>query len=213
MNTHRGPHFLAKCPFFVSPEDPLSATASIAHCVACVTQDAPGLKTLCEDFRQTAFLTVIEETPNYNPHHRSKASFITFIKSKVCCALWQHRRQEQKYLACGDVATDEATDTADPNPLTEALRAGAERAERLEDAVICHLETERFRAALPALLTRLTPAERTALTLKYFHAATGKAIARELRVSPGRVSQLLKSAREKIKNAFHVRAETASETA
>ena len=33
----RGPHNRAKCPFYVVPENPLSAEISISKCVDCVT--------------------------------------------------------------------------------------------------------------------------------------------------------------------------------
>ncbi len=203
MNTHRGPHFSAKCPFHVLPEDPLSATDSIAHCVKCVTSQNATLKDQSEDFKQTAFLTVIEATPKYDPDHPSGASFITFIKSKVCCALWQQRREVLKYLLCGDVASEEEeTATEEPTPLAAHLRNAACSTESLEDNVIDDLETQQFQAALPALFLRLTDPEKIAIRLKYFSDATGTEIAKTLGVSHGRVSQLLKRARTKLRKAY-----------
>ena len=160
MNAVRGPQNLANCPFHILREDPLSATASIAHCVKCVTGQNAVLQEQSEEFQQTAFLTVIEASALYDPDHPSGASFITFIKSKVCCALWQHRRELQKYQPCGDVATEEATETETFNPLVADLGAAACSAVSLEDSVIDDLETQRFRDALPVLFRRLTAPEK-----------------------------------------------------
>ena len=202
MNAVRGPQNLAQCPFHILREDPLSATASIEHCVKCVTGQNAVLQEQSEEFQQTAFLTVIEASALYDPDHPSGASFITFIKSKVCSALWQHRRELQKYLPCGDVATEEATETETFNPLVAGLGAAACSAVSLEDTVIDDLETQRFRDALPVLFRRLTAPEKKAVRWKYFHDATGAEIATALGVSRGRVSQLLKRALAKIKQAY-----------
>ena len=206
MKEHRGPHYSAKCPFFVIPNDPLSATDSIEHCVSCVTCGHSQLEGMREDFRQTAFVTVLEETPKYDPEHPSGASFRTFIKSKVCCALWRLRRREQRYLPCGDPATTEVsaetTQTHEGNPLGAALYAASTTEESLEDAVGRKMETDRFRACLPALLAALTEKERAAVTLKYVHDAPGKQIAETLGVSEGRISQLTKSALARLRKGF-----------
>ena len=75
MNAVRGPQNLAQCPFHILREDPLSATASIEHCVKCVTGQNAVLQEQSEEFQQTAFLTVIEASATYDPDHPSGALY------------------------------------------------------------------------------------------------------------------------------------------
>lgn len=84
MTQQRCPHNRGKCPFYIVPEDPLSAKASIGQCVACVIANNVQLEGLREDLYQLALLTILEETPNYDPAHPSGASYTTFMKACVC---------------------------------------------------------------------------------------------------------------------------------
>ena len=200
MLRNRGPHNNANCPFYVLPNNPLSAQTSIHKCVRCVSCGQPQLEGMREDLCQTAYLTILEEAPNYDPKHPSGASFITFIKSRVCGRLWSERRKASKYLpyAYEEPVTADAT----ANPLVAALTAEACTSESLEDQVCQKIEIEAFRTVLPQLLTRLSEKERQAIALKYFKDASQIDISRRLSVSEGRVSQLLKSARAKLKIAY-----------
>ena len=199
MFNDRGPHSNAKCPFYILPNNPLSAEASVNQCVQCATCGHSRLQGMRDDFRQLAYLTILEEAPRYDPDHPSGASFITFMKSHVCGRLWSERRKESKYMPYSPdppMAPDAA-----PNPLVAALTAEACASESLEDEVCQQMEIEDFRSALPQLLARLGKKERQAIELKFFKDGSGRDIARQLRVSEGRVSQLLKSALRKLKKA------------
>ena len=200
MLRNKGPHNNAKCPFYVLPNNPLSAQISIHKCVRCVCSGAPHLKGMREDLRQTAYLTILEEAPNYDPKHPSGASFITFIKSRVCAKLWSERRKASKYTPYA--YEEPVTDVSPANPLVAALTAEAYASESLEDQVCEKIDIEAFRSVLPQLLTRLSEKERQAIALKYFKDASGIDISRRLSVSEGRVSQLLKSALAKLKTAY-----------
>ncbi len=200
MLRNRGPHNNAKCPFYVLPNNPLSAQTSIHKCVRCVCSGAPHLEGMREDLCQTAYLTILEESPNYDPKHPSGASFITFIKSRVCGRLWSERRKASKYTPFA--YEEPVTADAVSNPLVAALTAEACASESLEDEVCEKIEIEAFRSVLPQLLTRLSEKERQAIALKYFKACSGIEISRRLSVSEGRVSQLLKSALSKLKTAY-----------
>lgn len=206
MREYSHPGNRGKCPFYMDPDDVLTAEASIAHCVACATQGDACLQTRQDDFRQLAYLTILEETPKYDPAHPSQASFITFIKAKVCGKLWTQRRQELRYLTFPLVDVSVSPTDADAfrgfNSLTVALYNAAAESESLEDSVIEEIHIQQFRQRLPRLLKRLTDKERKAVRLKYFHDATGEKIADAIGVSKGRVSQILKSAISKLKNAY-----------
>lgn len=199
MFNDRGPHYSAKCPFYIEPNNPLSAETSIEQCVRCATHGHCHLQGMRDDFRQIAYLTILEDEPKYDPQHDSGASFITFMKKRVCGALYSERRKVLKYTPFS--MDPPAEPDAHPNPLVAVLTAEACASESLEDEVCQKMEIEDFRAALPQLLARLGKKERQAIALKYFKDASGRDIARQLRVSEGRVSQLLKSALGKLRKA------------
>ena len=98
MRAYHHPGNSGDCPFYIDPDDVLTAEASICQCVGCATRGDTCLQARRDDFRQLAYLTILEETPKYDPAHPSQASFITFIKSQVCSTLWSQRRKELKYL-------------------------------------------------------------------------------------------------------------------
>lgn len=209
MFSNRGPHYSAKCPFFILADDPLSADSSIHQCVRCVTRDHSRFLGMHEDFRQLAYLTILEETPKYDPAHPSGASFITFIKARVCGRLWSERRKEAKYTPYSD--DDSCEGACGPNPLVASLTAAACACESVEAEVLRKMEIEQLRADLPYLLAKLSKKERQAVVLKYFKDFSGIAIARQLSVSEGRVSQLLKGGLSKLKKAYAKRVGESSE--
>ena len=154
-----------------------------------------------DDFHQLAYLTIMEEAPNYDPNHPSGASFVTFIKSRVCYRLWLERRKESKYTPFShDEPTD--VDRCSLNPLVSSLLAGACASESIEDEVCMKIEVEQLRSFLPQLLSKLGEKEREVIRLKFFAECSGIEISRQLCVSEGRVSQLLKTALSKLKKVL-----------
>jgi len=202
MATHYGPHTCAKCPFYIVPEDLLSAEASIAHCVVCVTSGNERLESLREDFRQIAYMTILEEGPNYDPGHPSGASFITSIKSKVCSRLWSERRKEARYIPFSHAEASSDDELLEHNPLVTRLIADACACESVDCAVVRKIEAEQLHALLSQMSTRLSEKERKVLKLKYFKDYTGVEIAKALGMSEGRVSQLTSTALTKLKKAY-----------
>ncbi len=199
MFSNKGPHYSAKCPFYISPNNPLSAETSVNRCVRCATCGHPRLEGMRADFRQVAYLTILEEEPKYDPDDPSGASFITFMKARICGRLWSERRKEAKYIP---FSHDEPfVEDRRPNPLGESLTAEACASESLEDEVCQKVEIEQFRSVLPQLLKRLSKKEQQAIMLKYFKHCSGLEISHQLSVSEGRVSQLLKSALSKLKKS------------
>ena len=200
MSRNRGPNASEKCPFYVLPDNPLSAETSVNQCVQCVTCGNARLQGIRDDFRQLAYLTIMEEEPNYDPDHPSGASFITFIKSRVCYRLWSERRKETKYTPYShDELTD--ADCCSLNPLVSSLIAGACASESIEDEVCMKIEVEQLRAFLPQMLDVLSKKERQVVTLKFYKDCSGREISRQLQVSEGRISQLMKSALSKLRKA------------
>ena len=211
MFNDRGPHYSAKCPFYIKPNNPLSAENSIEQCVRCATHGHCHLQGMRDDFRQIAYLTILEDEPKYDPQHDSGASFITFMKKRVCGALYSERRKVLKYTPFS--MDPPAEPDARPNPLVAVLTAEACAAKSLEDGVCEKIEVEELRSFLPQMLSRLSKKERRVIELKYFKDASGRDIATQLRVSEGRVSQLLKSALGKLRKAHLKRGGEPSEVA
>lgn len=202
MREHRHPGNRGKCPFYIDAGNVLTAEASICQCVACATCGYPELEARRDDFRQLAYLTILEETPKYDPAHPSQASFITYIKSRVCSRLWSERRRELKYqpLPVVEAVMPEAPKAL--NPLTAALYRDACTRESLEDEVCEKIQIDQLREHLPAMLAQLTEQERKVVILKYFDDYTQNQIAEILDVSKGRVSQLMKTVLSKLKTAY-----------
>ncbi len=207
-----GPHYSGKCPFKIVSENLLSADQSIRRCVNCVTEDYTRLKSLKKDFYQIAMLTVLESMPKYDPNHPSGASFITFIKKRVCTRLWWEREKE---LNCFPFPIDEQPTDDDnwtPNPLVAGLNAEACAHDALEDEVIRQLEVEQFCEHLPQFLVKLTEKQRRVLEMKFLEERSGVEIAKALGISEGRVTQITKTALEKVKKAYLLALETGFNT-
>lgn len=200
MSNYCGPHNSGNFPFYISPNDPLSAESSVDHCVRCATSNDTRLEGMREDFRQIAYLTILEEEPKYDPQHPSGASFITFIKSRVCSRLWSERRRESKYLP---FSHDESlAEDCDTNPLVSSLIADACNCESVVDIVCREIEVEQFQHFFPQMLSSLPEKERDVIMLRFFEHCSGVEISRKLSLSEGRVSQLTKTALSKLRKAY-----------
>lgn len=202
MLGYRGPHNRAKCPFYVDPEDPLSAKASISKCVACVTYSNAHLKSLQEDLCQIGLLIVIEDTPKYDPAHPSGASYITYMKARVCTRLRSACEKELKYKYFSHEDSVKETDIRKSNLLVSRLMKEACERESEADLVVRRLEVEVLRKHLPQIMSKLSDKEHRVLELKYFQDLTGVEIAKTLGISEGRVSQLAKTGLEKAGKAY-----------
>lgn len=202
MSEIKNPQNRGNCPFYVTPENPLTAKSSIDHCVNCVKSGKSELGSLIEDLRQIAYMTIIEETPKYDPDHPSGASYITFIKARVCTRLWSERQKMMRHIPFTHQDALADTSSCGSNPLIDNLTAQACAIESVADTVIQQIELETLQRYLPQLLETLTQKERSVIELKFFKEFSGIEIAEVLEVSEGRVSQLTKSALEKLGKAY-----------
>jgi len=198
----RGPHNRGSCPFYVTTTDPMSAETSINKCVSCTVGDNTFLRSQFEDLKQIAFLTILEETPKYNPDHPSGASYITFIKAKVCTRLWQEKDKMLKQIPYSHQECFQDEDDYQKNPLLDGIIAQACVIENMADNVIEQVEVEFLRKNLPTLLDKLSEKEKRVIEMKFFEQAKGVEIAQTLEVSEGYVSKLTKRALAKIGKAY-----------
>ena len=196
---HGNPSHRERCPFNIVPNEPLSAETSIDHCVSCVCRNNAYLKSHYDDLRQIAFLTILEETSNYDPNHPSGASFITFIKAKVCIRLW---REQRKLLREIPFPYQECSENENKNPLEAELITQACAIENMADSVIQQIEVGFLRKCLPKLMERLTEKEKRVIQMKFFKEHTGVQIAKELNISEGRVTQLTQKALAKLGKGY-----------
>ena len=184
MTPQRGPHYSQKCPFHIIKDQPLSAKKSVTQCVDCVSCGNKQLQPMKADLHQLAYLTILENSPKYNPNHQSGASFTTFIKSRVCGKLWDERKKQLKSIS---VTTLNGDDT--------------ER-QQLDESVAWQVDLDRFKAALPQLIKCLPEKQATVLKLKFFEGLKAVEIAKRLGISQGRVSQLARLALTKLKQLY-----------
>jgi len=199
------PQERGNCPFHIVADDPLSAEASIKHCVDAITANNHRLQTLKQDFFQSAYLTLLESLPQYDPNHKSGASLVTFIKARVCTRLWTERTKELAYIPFShaeDTDCSGCEHRCGQNPLIDELNRQACEKETMENEVIWKLEVEKLREYLPLLLNRLSDKERSVIELKFFEEQKQVEIAETLGISEGRVSQLSKTALEKVGKSY-----------
>ncbi|MDE0555826.1 MAG: sigma-70 family RNA polymerase sigma factor [Candidatus Poribacteria bacterium] len=202
MTQLQGPNNRGKCPFYVIPDNPLSAEKSVHQCVSCVRGKSTQMYSHNEDLRQIAFLTIIEETPKYDPDHPSGASYTTFIKAKVCTRLWQERTKILREIPYSHQEC-QGQDSDDPNnPLLIGLFAQACVIENMADNVIQKIEVEFLRNNLPNLMNKLSENERQVIQMKFFDACKGKQIAEKLNITEGYVTRLTQSALAKLGKAY-----------
>lgn len=205
MSCPSSPQERGKCPFHIVADDPLSAESSIKHCVDSITANDDRLQERKPDFFQSAYLTLLESLPEYDPDHPSGASLTTFIKTRVCTRLWTERKKELVYIPFShaeDTNCSECPHTYVQNPLVDELNRQACEKESMENEVIRKLEVEKLREYLPLLLNRLSDSERRVIELKFLEEQKQVEIAKILGISEGRVSQLSKTALEKIGKAY-----------
>ncbi len=186
MIPKRGPHYSQKCPFHIIKDQPLSAKKSVAQCVDCVSCGNQRLQHMKPDLHQLAYLTILENSPKYNPKHQSGASFTTFIKSHVCGKLWAEKKKQLKSI---------------PVPSLDSDYIESQH-QRIDDVVAWQVDLNRFKAALPQLIKCLPEKQASVLKLKFFEGFKAVEIAKRLGISEGRVSQLSRLALTKMKRLY-----------
>ena len=192
MQYPRGPHHSNKCPFYITQNHPLTAEKSITRCVECVTWDRPRLHPMQADLHQIAYLTILENSPKYDPSHQTGATFCTFIRSRVCTKLWNERKKHLQSIPFTVVDGVGETQEFAANPLCE----------NIDETVAWHVDVETFKTLLPQLLSCLSEKQGIVLKLKIFEQLKAVEIAKRLGISEGRVSQLYRRALTKLEKAY-----------
>lgn len=202
MTQQRGPHHSKKCPFHIIPNQPLTAEKSVTRCVKCVSCGDQRLQQMSADLRQIARLAIAENSPKYDPEHKSGASFCTFIRSKVCNTLWNESEKLLQWIPCPAVEEVQASQQFAANPLVDRLAKEACQCEGVDETVAFDVDLEKFKTLLPQLLSRLPKKEGMVLKMKFFEELKAVEIAKRLGISKGRVSQLSRSALTKLEKLY-----------
>ena len=154
------------------------------------------------DLHQIARLAIAENSPKYDPEHKSGASFCTFIRSKVCNTLWNESEKLLQWIPCPAVEEVQEPQQFAANPLADGLAAEACQCEGVDETAAFDVDLERFKTLLPQLLSRLSEKEGLVLKMKFFEELKGVEIAKRLGISKGRVSQLSRSALTKLEKLY-----------
>ena len=202
MTSQRGPHYAKNRPFHIKPNQPLSAAESVVQCVECVTHGCDPLKRSKPDLHQLAYLTILENSPKYDPKHKSGASLGTFIRARVCAKLWNERDKALKTVPYSALEENSGAQHQKVNPLMEGLVAETLLHESVEDAVVRELDLQNFKLALPQLLGCLSEKERAVVEMKFYQGLKAVEIADRLGLSEGRISQLSRKALAKLGKAY-----------
>lgn len=202
MTPQRGPHYAKNCPFHIKPNQPLSAAESVVRCVECVVHDCDPLQRSKPDLHQLAYLTILENSPKYDPKHESGASLGTFIRSRVCAKLWNERDKALKAVPYSVLEEDKGTQHQKINRLIDGLVAEALLRDDVEDTVVWEVDVENFKAILPRLLSCLSQKEWAVVRMKFYDGLKAVEIADRLGLSEGRISQLSRKALAKLGKAY-----------
>ena len=174
------------------------------RCAACMARAAPPLPNYQDDFLQIASIVLLEKGPIFNPSHESGASFGTFIRPRICVSLMNARRKELRHQSRERLEFTKAWDThkaADANNDTksEVISNVLEpTTESFVEPLLWDISVANFERALPQLLQGLTNRERQVFALIRDDKQNAD-IAKALKLSKGRVSQLVRQVEVKLK--------------
>ena len=179
-----------------------SLLPDLRQCAGCIASAAPKRLELRDDLFQIASLTLIEKGPAFNPTHQSGASFGTFIRPRICGALMDEKSRELTY-SNRKLPTFEG----EWNSSEDSEAEGHQDVGRLWEVPDPHAEFEAelvrdisFKGAFRELLKTLTPCERE-IFARLRENQRNCEIAADLKISEGRVSQLVKQVTLKLTNA------------
>lgn len=71
----------------------------LKRCATCMSYTPPQLPSLQDDLLQIARITLWKKGAAFNPEHKSRASFGSFIRPQICGHLMNAKRKELKHLS------------------------------------------------------------------------------------------------------------------
>ena len=174
-----------------------------ANCMACASPSLPNFR---DDLLQIASITLLEKGPVFNPLHKSRASFGTFIRPRICVSLMNARHKELRHQGrerlefTKEKDTHEAANAENNTKLEFVSNVSGPTTESFVDALVWDISVANFEKVLPQLLQRLTNRERQVFVC-IREDMRNSDIAEALKLSKGRVSQLVQQVEVKLKHA------------
>ena len=120
----------------------------------------------------------------------------------VCAPSWNERKKQLQSIPCPTVEEISEPYQFTANPLVDELTAEACQCKGIDETVAFDVDVERFKTLLPQLLSCLSEKEDLVLKLRFFEERKAVEVAKQLGISEGRVSQLLRSALTKLKKLY-----------
>jgi RNA polymerase sigma factor (sigma-70 family) len=162
-----------------------------------------GDRHLCDDLYQEGVLGLIHAVRRFDPSRGTK--FATLARRHIKWRMKNYLRSEKSHRQCHALADAcymaEDLDADNP-PHDECLLITV--AEALAQTEHCHTRVDLLlmQQVVDATLPALTPRQRQIFTMRYQDDMAPSDIARELHISPARVSQVLAEVVAQIRSAF-----------
>lgn len=183
-----------------------SFSSDLRRCANCIAYEPPSLPTFRDDLIQIASVTLIKKGPAFNPLHKSGASFGTFIRPRICGSLINAKHKELKHRAreCPEsymnVGANGKLNAEDDRDIDYISNVSDPNAESFVDELIWEIAVANFEKVLPQLLEDLTPREKQVFT-SIRAGMSNCDIAKMLKLSPPRISQLARNIEQKLRVA------------
>ncbi len=180
--------------------------SDLRRCANCIAYESPSLPAFRDDLIQIASVTLIKKGPAFNPTHKSGASFGTFIRPRICGSLIDAKYKELKHRAreCPesymDVAANGTRNANDEKGIDLISNVPDTNAECFVDRLIWEIAVANFEKVLPQLLENLTSREQQVFTC-IREGMSNCDIAKVLKLSPPRISQLARNVEQKLRVA------------
>lgn len=176
----------------------------LRRCANCIAYESPSLPAFRDDLLQIASITLLKKGPAYNPAHESGASFGTFIRPRICGSLIYAKRKElihhtrectEAYMALN---ANVKLNSEDERYIDFIQNVADVNAENFVDELVWEVSVCKFENVLPQLLKVLTHRERQVFT-SIREDKPNCEIAKMLRLSPSRISQLVRNVEQKLR--------------
>ncbi len=203
----------AKCPpyshngkFYPTNISITDLLPDLRRCANCIAYTPPSAPSFQDDLIQIASITLLKKGPAFNPAHESGASFGSFIRPQICGSLMYAKRRELKKLAQevpGSYIESDfnvSQNSKDKDNVTRILNVSDPNTEFFEDRLIWEITVANFKKCLPQLIETLTDREKQVFDC-LLEDMPNCDIAKMLKLSPPRISQLTKNIIQKLRAA------------
>lgn len=203
----------SKCPpyshkgeFYPSNETLTGLLPDLRRCANCIAYEPPSIPSFRDDLIQIASITLMKRGPEFDPYHKSGASFGSFIRPRICISLANARRKELKYHSrersgCfieSDVPSLQNCDCVNESGIDFISNTSDVNSDCFVDSLIWDISVDNFGKAIPELIKVLTHREQQVFAC-IREDMPNCDIAKMLNLSQPRISQLSRSIEQKLR--------------